>query len=119
MLNEVQWSPDRSYRSGSDDEPFQFYLEALCNSTTLDLLLGYFSSAAINVLSLGFASFLYSGGKVRLIANHILSQDDRDAIKAGIDGNTEPNIFDLADFKGLKNMLGDYNKHFFDWIEGE
>lgn len=116
MLKDINWSSDRAYRTGSDYEPFQFYLEALTNSTRLDLLLGYFSSAAINVLSLGFASFLYSGGKVRLIANHILSRDDRDAIRDGIEGKAEPNIFDLADFKGLKNILGDYNRHFFECL---
>ena len=60
MLKEVNWSIDRDYKTGSSDEPLQFYLDALCNSTTFDLLLGYFSSSAINLLSLGFANFIYS-----------------------------------------------------------
>ena len=83
MLREVNWSGDRSYRTGSESEPVQFYMEGLCNSKNFDLLLGYFSSAAINVLSLGFASFLYNGGTVRMVVNNILSQADKDAIKAG------------------------------------
>ncbi len=88
MLKEIAWSEDRSYRTGSENEPVQFYMDGLCNSNKLDLLLGYFSSAAISVLSLGFASFLYNGGTVRMVVNNVLSQEDKDAIKAGREGDT-------------------------------
>jgi len=60
MLNKINWADARSYRTGTDNEPVQFYSASLCNSTHLELLLGYFSSAAINVLSLGFVSFLFA-----------------------------------------------------------
>lgn len=60
MLKNVDWSEDRAYKSGGESEPVEFYLNGLCNSTSFDLLLGYFSSAAINVLSLGFATFLFN-----------------------------------------------------------
>lgn len=86
MLKKVNWSEDRSYRTGTESEPLLFYMDGLCNSRSFDLLLGYFSSAAINVLSLGFATFLYSGGKVRMIVNNVLSQEDRDSIKAAREG---------------------------------
>jgi hypothetical protein len=76
MLKDVEWSEERSYRSGSENEAVQFYLDALCNSTKFDLLLGYFSSSAINILSLGFASFLYAGGTIRMVINNVLSQED-------------------------------------------
>ncbi len=76
-------------------------MDGLCNSNRFDLLLGYFSSAAINVLSLGFASFLYNGGTVRMVVNNILSQDDRNAIKAGRNGDVVSNAFDLSDIKFL------------------
>ena len=79
-------------------------MDGLCNSQKFDLLLGYFSSAAINVLSLGFATFLYSGGTVRLVVNNILSQVDRDAIKAGREGEIIENAIDLTD---IKNKLSD------------
>jgi len=55
-LSKAKWSNDRVYRSGSDYEPYYFYLTALSESNRFDLLLGYFSSAAISILSLGFAS---------------------------------------------------------------
>lgn len=116
MLREVLWSEDRSYRTGSESEPVQFYMEGLCNSKRFDLLLGYFSSAAINVLSLGFASFLYNGGTVRIIVNNILSQEDKDAIKAGREGDINTTSIDLSDIKQLKRTLDDYGKHFFDCL---
>lgn len=122
MLKEVHWSEDRSYRTGSDNEPVEFYMEGLCNSQRFDLLLGYFSSAAINVLSLGFASFLYNGGTVRMVVNNILSQEDRSAIKAGQEGDVVNNTFDLSDIKQMKRMLDDYGKHFFEclaWLIAE
>lgn len=116
MLKQVTWSDDRSYRTGNENEPIQFYLDGLCNSNKFDLLLGYFSSAAINVLSLGFASFLYNGGTLRMIVNNVLSQEDKDAIKAGFEGKY-PNIaFDLSDIKMLKRTLDEYGKHFFECI---
>jgi superfamily II DNA or RNA helicase len=116
MLQEVKWSEDRSYRSGGDHEPMQFYIDGLCNSKSFDLLLGYFSSAAINVLSLGFATFLYSGGNIRMIVNNILSQEDKDAIKTANEGEIESNLIDLSDIKQLKRTLDDYGKHFFDCL---
>lgn len=116
MLKEVNWSEDRSYRTGSKTEPIQFYIDGLCNSNKFDLLLGYFSSAAINVLSLGFASFLYNGGTLRMAVNNVLSQEDRDAIKAGRDGDTRNTAIDLSDIKELKNVLDEYGKHFFDCL---
>lgn len=111
MLNEVNWSVDRSYRTGSDVEPLEFYLNGLNNSTSIDLLLGYFSSAAINVLSLGFAKFIHKGGILRLVVNNVLSEQDKDAIKIGQDGETPP--LDLRDIKKLKASLDDYGSHFF------
>ncbi|MBK6483963.1 MAG: DEAD/DEAH box helicase family protein [Chitinophagaceae bacterium] len=116
MLKEVEWSIDRSYRTGGESEPVQFYMDGLCHSKNFDLLLGYFSSAAINVLSLGFATFLYSGGKVRIVVNNIFSQEDRNAIWIARDGDVEDTSIDLSDIKQLKRTLDDYGKHFFECL---
>ena len=116
MLKEVDWPEDRAYRSGSENEPMQLYLDCLCNSKSFDLLLGYFSSAAINVLSLGFAAFLYSGGTARIVVNNILSEADRDAIKAGREGNIGETEIDLTDIKKLRRTLDEYGKHFFECL---
>lgn len=112
MLKDINLPKSRTYRTGSDHEPFEFYLNCLFHSKQLDLLLGYFSSAAISVLSLGFAKFIYDGGKLRIVANQILSEEDRNAILLAREADIEPPL-DLTDIKALKNNLDEYGKHFF------
>jgi hypothetical protein len=41
-------------------------LDGLANSNEFNLLLGYFSSSAINLLSVGFATFISKGGKMKI-----------------------------------------------------
>jgi len=114
MLKNVTWAEDRDYRTGSNDEPIQFYIDALCNSKSFDLLLGYFSSSALNVLSLGFANFIYSGGKMRAVINNILSEKDKKAILRGQDKENFSSIYNFNNIKELKDSLDDYGKHFFE-----
>jgi superfamily II DNA or RNA helicase len=116
MLREVTWSADRSYRTGSSDEPMQFYIDGLCNSSKLDLLLGYFSSSAIRVLSAGFATFLFNGGNVRLVINNVLSQADKDALASGNEGELPDKLIDITDIKNLKRTLDEYGRHFFECL---
>ncbi|MEO9475516.1 MAG: DEAD/DEAH box helicase family protein [Cyclobacteriaceae bacterium] len=116
MLKAVKWSESLSYSTGSNRDPIEFYLQALSNSKSFDLLLGYFSSAAINVLSLGFATFISSGGKMRIIANNVLSQEDKLAIEAGTSGKVDPNLIDLSNVKALRSRLDDYSCHFFECV---
>lgn len=105
MLTEVDWPDERSYRSNSEDEPLQFYLEALTNSNRMDLLLGYFSSAAIHVLAIGFANFLYRGGNVRMVINNVLSKEDKGAINMASEEDLQNlNHLDLTDIKAKGNI---------------
>jgi len=78
-------------------------------------MLGFFSSSAIHVLSDGFASFLYGGGRMRLIINDILTDQDRNAILTGKDTKDIP-FFDIADIENLKNTLSERDTHFFDCL---
>jgi len=116
MLKSIKWSESRVYRSYDKHEPMEFYLKSLTNSQSFDLLLGYFSSSAINVLSLGFARFIYNGGKVRIVANHILSKGDKGILQNAKEGNFDPEIIDLLNIKSLKNSLDDYGTHFFNCL---
>lgn len=116
MLKRVTWSDSRVYRSYAKHEPIEFYLKALSNSSSFDLLLGYFSSSAINVLSLGFASFIYNGGKVRIVANHILSKKDKEILIAAESGTYDETIIDLSNINQLRNNLDDYGIHFFNCL---
>lgn len=115
LKTDIQWPPHRRFKSRTDWEPVGFFSECLCNSTQFDLMLGFFSSSAINVLSDGFASFLYGGGRMRLIINNILTEQDRDAISTGINTEDIP-FFDIADIENLKNTLNERDAHFFDCL---
>lgn len=115
MLKDCDWSLDRDYKTNSANEPLQFYMEGLANSTEFNLLLGYFSSSAINLLSVGFATFISKGGKMKMVINHLLSQKDKEAIeKANHDSVTK--VFDLTDVVSLGRVLDEYDVHFFECL---
>ena len=86
-LKNIELSESREFRTGTDCEPVSFFIDGLLNSKYFDLLLGFFSSSSINLLSLGFAQFISNGGKMRLIINKFLSPIDKDVI---INGITKP-----------------------------
>ncbi|HEY0666948.1 MAG TPA: DEAD/DEAH box helicase family protein, partial [Sphingobacteriaceae bacterium] len=116
MLKNVPWPEDRAYRSGSSSEPFQFYLDGLIASKNLDLLLGYFSSSAINVLSLGFAKFISCGGTLRMIVNDILSEQDKEAILEGQKSMAKNPPIDFNNLIAIKDTLDAYGTHFFECL---
>lgn len=116
MLNDLTLSPSGEYRTGSENEPIAFYMDALLESKRLDLLLGYFSSSAISVLSIGFAKFLSNDGRVRMVINHILSQQDKEALLTGRNTNERDYQFTLDDFNQLKKNLDAYGRHFFECL---
>lgn len=116
MLKDCDWSIDRDYKTGTNDEPMQFYLDGLSNSSEFHLLLGYFSSAAINLLSIGFATFISMGGKMRMVINHLLSEKDKQAIINAEEGNTKSKVFDINDVVSLGKVLDEYDTHFFECL---
>lgn len=116
MLKEVIWPDDQSYLSGSRWEPYQFYHDALKNSNRLELLLGYFSSSAINALSESFAQFIHRGGVVHMIINDILSSSDKAAVIEGQRFGESLPTFDLSDINKLAQTLQGYDRHFFECI---
>ena len=115
LKTDVTWPESFRYQTNTEWEPVGFFSEALCNATSFDLMLGFFSSSAINVLSYGFASFIYNGGKMRMIINDILSSDDISAISMAHDGNDLP-FFDFRNLEQLSYTLNKRNKHFFECL---
>jgi len=115
MLKDCEWSLDRDYKTGSDNEPLQFYLDGLTNSNEFSLLLGYFSSSAINLLSVGFATFISKGGSMKMVINHLLSSKDKEAIQIA-DQDTQNKVFDLTDVVSLGRVLDEYDTHFFECL---
>lgn len=117
MLSTINYPKSREYRAGSSNEPICFYMDTLLESKRFDLLLGYFSSAAVSVLSIGFAKFICSGGQMRVIVNHILSINDKEALLNSVNLDlTNQKPFSLDDYEQLKKNLDDYGKHFFDCL---
>ena len=114
MLKQVSYPSHRRYKSRTEWEPVGFFSECLCNATQFDLMLGFFSSSAINVLADGFATFLYNGGRMRLIINDILTEQDKTAFANGT-LDTLP-FFDLADLEKLKSTLSERDAHFFECL---
>ena len=111
MLNDVQFK--HSYSSGYD-EPKEFFTEALIESSTFDLGLGFFSSSGIRSLAYGFALFIANGGKMRVVINHFLSKEDKEAIENGqkhLIDNYESRI--LSDIAKLTKTLSKEDEHFF------
>ena len=111
MLSDVFFK--HNYSSGYD-EPKDFFTEALIESSTFDLGLGFFSSSGIRSLSYGFALFIANGGKMRVVMNHILSQEDKEVIERGqkhLVEDFESNI--LFDIKKLVETLSKEDEQFF------
>lgn len=111
MLRDVHFK--HSYSSGYD-EPKEFFTEALIESSTFDLGLGFFSSSGIRSLAYGFALFIANGGKMRVVINHILSKEDKEAIENGqkhLVKDFENRI--LSDIQKLTKTLSKEDEHFF------
>ncbi len=115
LKSNINWTIHKSFQSGTDNEPIEFFSECLFNSTQFDLMLGFFSSSAIRVLCDGFATFLYNGGKMRLIINNILSERDKNAVEAGLQ-NDVIDVFDLSDIGKLKDTLSKKDTYFFECL---
>ena len=115
MLKEVLFPPHRRFKSGTDWEPIGFFSDCLCNASQFDLMLGFFSSSAINILADGFASFLYNGGRMNLIVNDILTEQDKITIANG-ELDTPIPFFDITDIEKLKTTLSERNIHFFECL---
>ena len=115
MLCDVEWADDGTYRPGEFNSPEKFFNDCLENSMEFDLQLGYFSSATISVLADGFATFISNGGKMRLAINHIVSDEDKEAISKGVNGGVV-DCFDLSNFETLRQTFDEYQQQFFECL---
>lgn len=117
-FKDIAFPPTYKYSSDSDYIPLEFYEETFPIAKEIDLLLGYFSSNAIKVLSKSFAEFVYKGGRIRIITNHILSLKDKENLIDPVNIDKEDELIDIfADLEKLENGLSDYGEHFFDCLK--
>lgn len=112
MLKDVEWSEDGTYTPQGAHTPVEFFNKALQNSVLFDIQLGYFNSAAINVLSRSFATFIKNNGFMRMAINQIVSLKDKEAIGEGINGGIDA-PFDITDWDSIHKGLDEYGEHFF------
>ena len=101
------------YSTGEKNSPVEFFTNALSRSDHFDLGLGFFSSASINVLCLGFARFISNGGRMRLYINQFLSENDYKALV------TTPHAIEdsvIKDFHAMLNLLSKRDEHFFNCL---
>lgn len=115
LKTNVLWPASRRFKSRTEWEPIGFFSEALCNSTQFDIKLGFFSSSAINILSDGFATFLYNGGRMRMVINDVLSVEDQQAFMVSETDVMIP-YFDLQNIQEIKRTLSERDKHFFECL---
>lgn len=71
------------YRSDNDQIHKDFYEKCLEHAIQYDRAVGYFTSGSFSVMAKGFEVFLEREGKIRMIANPHLSQEDVEAIRLG------------------------------------
>jgi len=116
-LNNIKYPKGGTYRSNKlGFEPIDFFLDLLPESKKFDLLLGYFSSTAIRTISKGFALFLFNGGEMRMVTNHIYASDDKQALLLAERSKPEHFEFNLTDYEKIKSSLDDVGTHFFNCL---
>ncbi len=81
------------YDSDTDDLISDFYIPVLKESIIYKRIAGYFCSNALAISARGLSKFIQNGGRMFLIANVILSEEDQDAIKRAIE-DKEKEILD-------------------------
>ena len=117
-FREIKFPLTYKYSSDSEHIPLEFYEETFPIAEKIDLLLGYFSSNAIKVLSKSFAEFIYNGGSMRLVTNHIYSFNDYSNLIGNFSLENEDEVIDIfRDLKELEKNLSQTGQHFFDCLK--
>jgi len=117
-FKDLPFPPTYKYSSDSEYIPLEFYEQAFPICQSIDLLLGYFSSNAIKVLSKSIAEFIYNGGRMRLVTNHVYGKQDYENLLNNTTLNDEDKIISIfSDLKEIEKNLGFEGKHFFDCLK--
>jgi superfamily II DNA or RNA helicase len=117
-FKDINFPLTAQYSSDSEHIPLEFYENAIPKAKTMDMVLGYFSTNAIQTLCLGFSEFIYLGGSLRIVTNHQLTQEDKHNLLSEPTLNNENQIIDIfQDLRRLKEELGPFGQHFFDCLK--
>jgi len=110
-LRELNLKP--VYYSDQDNLLTNFYLPVLSNSIKYDRIAGYFCSNAFAIAAKGISNFISNGGRIRLIANVVLSTDDQEAIREAV---FQKELEILTDIEGLEDKLKKDHIRMLGWL---
>lgn len=97
---------DVTYRSDSSQLVSSFYIPCLKRSSLYRRAVGYFTSSGLAVAAQGVAHLIGSGGKIRLVASPVLSEEDADAISSGYeDRNSVVSRVTAAELSAVEDQL--------------
>lgn len=113
-FKEIKFPKDFDYSTDSDSVPFEFYINIFPRSTLIYLKLGYFSSAAIQVLAFSFARFIYGGGIIKIVTNHYLYNTDSELLDVNSDVSSSRYLNNL---EWLHEELSGPQQHFIDCLK--
>ena len=106
------------FTSDSDYSPKFLYDQILPISKRVDLLLGFFNSSAFNALSKSFSDFILNGGKMRIVTNTEISEEDYKGLferdLGEVDYNKITNI--LVKPNALENEFKEYGDYFYECL---
>jgi len=84
-LNIKDFYDTHDYAGNPRDLIGDFYIPVLANSVLYEREAGYFTSSILNVTYKALPSFINGGGKIKIICNHELNNEDDH--KAGDEGS--------------------------------
>ena len=117
-FKQISYPEDLEYASDGDYLPIEFYLDVLPASKEIYLKLGYFSSSAIQTLSYGFAQFIHNGGRIKIISNHYMYNQDKELLQRDISlENASKKEYLLSDLGWISGELNRSHKHFFNCLK--
>ncbi|MBA7624664.1 hypothetical protein ES703_32075 [subsurface metagenome] len=102
-----------AYYSDENNLLQEFYIPVLSNSIKYDRIAGYFSSNALAIAAKGLAAFIKAGGRIRLIANVVLSEKDQEAIKRAL---LEKEKEVLTEIENLEDQLKKDHIKMLGWV---
>jgi superfamily II DNA or RNA helicase len=73
----------------------EFYIPILSKSVKYDRVAGYFCSNALAIAAKGITELIRNHGKVRLIANVVISKEDQESIKQAIKDKEQEILIDI------------------------
>ena len=104
------------YYSDEDNLLMDFYIPVLANSAKYDRIAGYFSSNSLAIAAKGIAALIESRGKIRMIANVFLSEEDQEAIRRAL---LEKEKEVLTEIENLEDQLKKDHIRMLGWMVKE